>query len=83
MRIEGAPQTITAEFEDPGTAENGFRTAFNRALGSMWMAFQPLVCWSEQRVMAYEGLLRCREPSLARTGRALASGRTSSANARN
>ena len=42
----------------------GLEEAFERALGTMWMAFQPLVSWSEQRIVAYEGLLRCHEPLL-------------------
>lgn len=38
---------------------------FERALGGMWMAFQPIVSWSERRAVAYEALLRTSEPTLA------------------
>ena len=43
----------------------GLETAFERAFDSMWMAYQPLVSGAEERVVAYEGLLRTEEPSLA------------------
>jgi EAL domain-containing protein (putative c-di-GMP-specific phosphodiesterase class I)/CheY-like chemotaxis protein len=39
---------------------------FDSALKQLWMAFQPIVCWSERRVHAYEALVRTDEPSLAR-----------------
>ena len=39
---------------------------FDSALERLWMAFQPIVCWSERRVHAYEALVRTDEPSLAR-----------------
>lgn len=38
--------------------------AFNRALSSLWVAFQPIVRWSERRVYGQEGLVRNEEPSL-------------------
>lgn len=39
---------------------------FDSALGRLWMAFQPIVCWSEKRVHAFEALVRTDEPTLAR-----------------
>jgi EAL domain-containing protein (putative c-di-GMP-specific phosphodiesterase class I)/CheY-like chemotaxis protein len=36
------------------------------ALDKLWMAFQPIVNWTEKRVLAYEALVRTDEPSLAR-----------------
>jgi EAL domain-containing protein (putative c-di-GMP-specific phosphodiesterase class I) len=39
---------------------------FDSALQHLWMAFQPIVCWSEKRVHAYEALVRTNEPSLSR-----------------
>lgn len=38
--------------------------AFNRALGSLWVAFQPIIRWSARRVYGQEGLVRNEEPSL-------------------
>lgn len=38
--------------------------SFDEAVGSMWLAFQPIVRPRERGVYAYEALLRSREPSL-------------------
>lgn len=37
---------------------------FERALDKMWMAFQPIVSWSDKRVVAYEALMRSTDPTL-------------------
>lgn len=37
---------------------------FDRALAAAWMAFQPIVSWSEKRAVAYEALLRTDEKTL-------------------
>jgi EAL domain-containing protein (putative c-di-GMP-specific phosphodiesterase class I)/CheY-like chemotaxis protein len=42
----------------------GLNAAFERALESLWIAFQPVVSWSRRRVLAYEALLRTQEPLL-------------------
>jgi EAL domain-containing protein (putative c-di-GMP-specific phosphodiesterase class I) len=42
----------------------GLDAGFGRCLSSMFMAYQPIVLWSAQRVFAYEALLRSREPTL-------------------
>jgi EAL domain-containing protein (putative c-di-GMP-specific phosphodiesterase class I) len=39
---------------------------FESALGSMRMAFQPIVSWQRRTVVAYEALLRNQEPTLIR-----------------
>lgn len=41
-------------------------TRFERALSSVWMAFQPIIELPSKKVFAYEALLRCEEPSLTR-----------------
>lgn len=41
-------------------------TRFDRALSSVWMAFQPIIEVPSKKVFAYEALLRCEEPSLRR-----------------
>jgi EAL domain-containing protein (putative c-di-GMP-specific phosphodiesterase class I)/ActR/RegA family two-component response regulator len=41
----------------------GLEAAFTRALGGLWMAYQPIVLWSGKKTHAYEALLRSREPS--------------------
>jgi EAL domain-containing protein (putative c-di-GMP-specific phosphodiesterase class I) len=40
------------------------QASFDRALDGMWMAFQPIVSWSNRSVVAYEALLRSVEPTL-------------------
>ena len=39
---------------------------FDAALNHLWMAFQPIVNWTEKRIHAYEALVRTDEPSLSR-----------------
>jgi EAL domain-containing protein (putative c-di-GMP-specific phosphodiesterase class I) len=41
---------------------------FERALGSLWMAFQPIVSLSLGRPIAYEALVRSREPGFLGPG---------------
>lgn len=48
------------------------KLAFDRALESMWMAYQPIVSCGEQKVMAYEALMRSEEPALPDPGAMLA-----------
>ncbi len=43
----------------------GLEATFERALQTLWMAWQPIVSWSENRVFAYEGLVRTKEMALA------------------
>ena len=42
----------------------GLSASFERCVSSLWMAYQPIVLWSAQKVFAYEALLRSREPLL-------------------
>lgn len=42
----------------------GLGLALDRALAAMWMAYQPIVRFTGRRVMAYEALMRTREPAL-------------------
>ncbi len=41
------------------------REQFTRALDGMWMAFQPIVSWSQKRVVAYEALMRTTDTTLS------------------
>jgi EAL domain-containing protein (putative c-di-GMP-specific phosphodiesterase class I) len=38
---------------------------FERALGSLWLAFQPIVSYASQKAFGHEALMRNAEPSLA------------------
>jgi EAL domain-containing protein (putative c-di-GMP-specific phosphodiesterase class I) len=46
----------------------GLLASFGRALGSLWMAYQPIVSFSQRNVFGYEALLRSREPLLPHPG---------------
>jgi PAS domain S-box-containing protein len=37
---------------------------FGRALETLWIAFQPIVSWSQRSVFGYEALVRSEEPTL-------------------
>jgi EAL domain-containing protein (putative c-di-GMP-specific phosphodiesterase class I)/ActR/RegA family two-component response regulator len=52
----------------PADDRAGLTDAFDRALASMWLAFQPVVSWKYRRVFAYEALLRNEEPILGNPG---------------
>jgi EAL domain-containing protein (putative c-di-GMP-specific phosphodiesterase class I) len=46
----------------------GLSGRLEHAIDSLWMAYQPIVSWSRREVVAYEALLRSREPSLPAPG---------------
>lgn len=48
---------------------------FAKAMSGMWMAFQPIVSWSQRRVFGYEALLRTTEPTLPNPGAVLEAAR--------
>jgi EAL domain-containing protein (putative c-di-GMP-specific phosphodiesterase class I) len=73
-RLAGLKREAVAHVGDepaPVGAEAGLESAFERALASLWMAFQPLVSVSAQEVVAYEALLRTGEPTLPHPGAVL------------
>ncbi|MCI0750042.1 MAG: EAL domain-containing protein [Nevskiales bacterium] len=49
--------------EQPGDRV-GLETSLNRALKSLWMAYQPVVSWTGKTLFAFEALLRTTEPTL-------------------
>jgi EAL domain-containing protein (putative c-di-GMP-specific phosphodiesterase class I) len=40
-------------------------------MSKLWLAYQPIVAWPNQRVFAYEALLRSSEPDLSSAGKLL------------
>lgn len=46
----------------------GLETSFERALASIWMAYQPIVSWPQRRVFGHEALLRTKEPTMPHPG---------------
>jgi EAL domain-containing protein (putative c-di-GMP-specific phosphodiesterase class I) len=43
-------------------------TTFNRALGTVWMAFQPIVTAADRKIFAYEALMRCKDKDMPHVG---------------
>ncbi len=58
-----AVQVAGLPWEDPRSVQ-ALSARFERALATVWPAFQPIVAWGERRIYAYEALLRCDEPGL-------------------
>jgi EAL domain-containing protein (putative c-di-GMP-specific phosphodiesterase class I)/CheY-like chemotaxis protein len=50
--------------EAPAGDQAGLAVSFERALDTLWLAFQPIVDARKKRTVAYEALLRTREPSM-------------------
>jgi EAL domain-containing protein (putative c-di-GMP-specific phosphodiesterase class I)/CheY-like chemotaxis protein len=46
----------------------GLEVNFASAMETMWMAYQPIVCWSKKQVFAYEALVRPTHPALPHPG---------------
>jgi EAL domain-containing protein (putative c-di-GMP-specific phosphodiesterase class I) len=46
----------------------GLEAHFESALAGLWMAFQPIVSWSERRVFAYEALVRSTDQTFPHPG---------------
>jgi EAL domain-containing protein (putative c-di-GMP-specific phosphodiesterase class I) len=49
----------------PAEDRTSLRQLFDRALQSIWMAYQPVYSCREQRIFSYEALLRTDEPTMA------------------
>jgi EAL domain-containing protein (putative c-di-GMP-specific phosphodiesterase class I)/CheY-like chemotaxis protein len=58
---------VSAEAQQQGDLA-GLAASFDRALSTLWIAFQPIVSVTERRVLAYEALLRSRESTLPYPG---------------
>jgi EAL domain-containing protein (putative c-di-GMP-specific phosphodiesterase class I) len=61
-----APDTQPGLSPPSSRARLELGSRFDHALHTLWMAFQPIVSWSERRVHAFEALVRTDEPSLSR-----------------
>jgi EAL domain-containing protein (putative c-di-GMP-specific phosphodiesterase class I)/CheY-like chemotaxis protein len=44
----------------------GLEASFERSLGSLYMDYQPIICWSKRAIYGYEALVRSYEVSLPR-----------------
>jgi EAL domain-containing protein (putative c-di-GMP-specific phosphodiesterase class I) len=59
-----AMEVTTRENTRPG-GEAGLDVRFEKALSTLWMAYQPIVRTSDGSVFGYEALMRSEEPSLS------------------
>ncbi len=60
-----------AEVGELANDRAGLQSAFDQALATLWMAFQPVVSVSQREVVAYEALMRTAEPALPHPGAVL------------
>jgi EAL domain-containing protein (putative c-di-GMP-specific phosphodiesterase class I) len=49
-------------------ADAELRLRFDAVLSKLWLAFQPIACWSKRAVIGYEALLRSSEPTMLQPG---------------
>jgi EAL domain-containing protein (putative c-di-GMP-specific phosphodiesterase class I) len=70
-QMKRAALKLSGEHDDQAGDRAGLYACFERALDSMWMAFQPVVNKSERRIFGYEALMRTREASLPHPGAVL------------
>jgi EAL domain-containing protein (putative c-di-GMP-specific phosphodiesterase class I) len=64
-RLKRAAVADTGAIDKQVGDRAGLEVAFERALGGMWLAFQPIVRLPARAVSGYEALLRSEEPMLA------------------
>jgi EAL domain-containing protein (putative c-di-GMP-specific phosphodiesterase class I) len=64
LRLSGAEDALAGD-------RAGLQTRFESALGSMWIAFQPIVDAKRRTIFGYEALMRTKEPSLPHPGAVL------------
>jgi EAL domain-containing protein (putative c-di-GMP-specific phosphodiesterase class I) len=50
------------------TAASSLETSFERALASLWMAYQPIIHAGDHTLFGYEALVRCKEPTIPHPG---------------
>jgi EAL domain-containing protein (putative c-di-GMP-specific phosphodiesterase class I) len=66
VRKEAHEVVHAATQEQVAQAEHS--SQFDRALAGLFMAYQPIIAWSERKVFGYEALVRSKEPSLPHPG---------------
>jgi EAL domain-containing protein (putative c-di-GMP-specific phosphodiesterase class I) len=71
-RLKREALAVCEAMPSTGASRLTTRRALDRALGTMYMAFQPVVSMSLQRIVAYEALLRTGDDELAQPGAMLA-----------
>lgn len=67
-RLKREASNLLNEAEKQIGDRAGLEWSFARALESLWVAYQPIVSWRMHRLMAYEALVRTREPTIPHPG---------------
>ena len=67
-RAKRAALSLLGNNTGEASGRAGLEASFERALASLWMAFQPIVRAKDGSIFGYEALLRCDEPSLPHPG---------------
>jgi EAL domain-containing protein (putative c-di-GMP-specific phosphodiesterase class I) len=62
------PQLVGARFAEQAVSAGRADCSFSRALRSLSLVYQPIVRFSDRRVVAHEALVRSAEPGLERPG---------------
>jgi EAL domain-containing protein (putative c-di-GMP-specific phosphodiesterase class I) len=70
-RLKQEALTLLSEGALGGGDRLALEASFDRALDTLWMAYQPIVRSSNGSLFGYEALLRSREPSLPHPGAVL------------
>ncbi len=73
-RMAKLKRQALAVLGDAGTQPGdrvGLEASFDRALATMWMAYQPIVSWAGKSLYAFEALLRTPEESFPHPGAVL------------
>lgn len=60
-KIQREAMTLFRERARAASDRAELDATFSSALRSLWVAFQPIVSWSQGRILAYEALMRTRE----------------------
>jgi EAL domain-containing protein (putative c-di-GMP-specific phosphodiesterase class I) len=81
VRLRKIAQLKRVAFELYGAAatqqsHSDLGTRFAKALETLYMVYQPIICWSERRIVAYEALMRTQEVTLAHPNDFLAAAET-------
>lgn len=67
-RVKRDALAVTSTYRTLAGDRAGMEATFASALGSLWMAFQPIVHCREQKIYGYEALMRSKEPALPDPG---------------
>jgi len=70
-RAKREAQTLLGTGTGEGSDRLALEVSFERALDSLWIAFQPIVRASDRSIFGYEALLRSGEPALPHPGAVL------------